>query len=148
MTNANLLYDVQEFATYDPMTPQAYFSLYRTRGSAQAFADIFSPAITSSQAARLYGISYLLEPSGVSGPVGSVFDRKIGNEDLYRVPGAAVATLVALRPNGSLPGKYAFGAPVRVTSSEPQHLEDGHAHHCSKCPPPETLQRARLARNH
>ena len=25
--NANLLYDVQEFATYDPMTPRAYFTL-------------------------------------------------------------------------------------------------------------------------
>ena len=27
MSNANLLYDVQEFATYDPLTPKAYFSL-------------------------------------------------------------------------------------------------------------------------
>ncbi len=30
MVNANLLYDVQEFATYDPMTPRAYFSLDKT----------------------------------------------------------------------------------------------------------------------
>jgi len=120
MANANLLYDVQEFATYDPMTPRAYFSLNKTQGSALAeVEDIFSPAITSSQAARLYGISYLLEPSGVPGPEGSLFDRKIGNEDLYRVPGAAAATLVALRPNGSLPGKFAFGAPVRVAHPSP-----------------------------
>ena len=122
LSNANLLYDVQEFATYDPMTPHAYFSLYNkhTQGSAIAVAeDIFSPAITSSQVARLYGISYLLEPPGVPGPVGSVFDRKLGNEDLYRVPGAAVATLVALRPNGSSPGDYAVGAPVSVAHPSP-----------------------------
>ncbi len=33
MVNANLLYDVQEFAAYDPMTPRAYFSLYKTPSS-------------------------------------------------------------------------------------------------------------------
>ena len=120
LTNANLLYDVQEFANYDPMTPRTYFSLHRTPVSALAeYADIFSPAITSSQAARLYGISYLLEPNGVSGPKGSVFDRQIGNEDLYRVPGAAAATLVAIRSNGSLPGKYAAGTTIKVSHPNP-----------------------------
>ena len=79
MVNANLLYHVQEFAAYDPLTPRAYFSLYKTPTSALAeFEDIFSPAITSTQAARLYGISYLLEPSGDPGPKGSVFDRRVG----------------------------------------------------------------------
>jgi hypothetical protein len=90
------------------------------QGSALAeYEDIFSPAITTSQAARLYGVSYLLEPAGVPGPEGSVFDRRLGDEVLYRVPGAAVATLVALRPNGSLPGTYAVGAPLGVTHPSP-----------------------------
>ena len=107
-------------AAYDPLTPHAYFSLYKTPTSVlDEFVDIFSPAITSTQAARLYGISYVLEPSGVPGPKGSVFVRKLGDEDLYRVPGAAAATLVGLRPDGSLPGKYASGAPVRVTHPKP-----------------------------
>ena len=98
--NDNILYGVQEFANYDPMVPHSYFSLYKTQTSdLSTVEDVFSPAITSSQAARLYGISYLLEPSGVLGPKGSVFDRKLGSEDLYRVPGSGAATLVALKPN-------------------------------------------------
>jgi Bacterial membrane protein YfhO len=120
LTNDNLLYDVQEFATYDPMTPHAYFSLAKARGSEVAGAeDIFSPAITSLRAARLYGISYLLEPTGVRAPRGSVFDRTIGNEDLYRVPGAAAATLVTTPPRAPLPGKYAPGTPVNVAHPSP-----------------------------
>lgn len=120
VSNSNLLYGVQEFAAYDPMTPHAYFSLNNTQRSALAeYEDVFGPAITSSQAARLYGISYLLEPSGVPGPEGTVFDRRVGNEDLYRVPGAAAATLVALRPDGSLPGIDAPGTPVTVSHPSP-----------------------------
>jgi hypothetical protein len=120
MVNGNLLYDVQEFATYDPMVPHAYFSLYKTQTSLLAEQeDIFSPAITSTQAARLYGIGYLLEPSGVPGPNGSVFDRRLGNEDLYRVPGAAAATLLALRQDGSFPGIFATGTPVTVAHPSP-----------------------------
>jgi Bacterial membrane protein YfhO len=111
---------VQEFGAYDPLVPNGYFSLYNTPVSALAsFGDIFSPGITSSQAARLYGISYLLEPSGTPGPKGSVFVRSLGDEDLYRVPGAAAATLVALRSDGSLPGMYASGSPVSVARPDP-----------------------------
>lgn len=120
MSNANLLYDVREFATYDPLTPHVYFTLNDAQGSAIAAAeDIYSPAILTSQAARLYGISYLLEPAGTPGPAGSRFDRRIGDEDLYRVPGAAVATLVALRADGSAPGPYAPGTPVAVVHPSP-----------------------------
>jgi hypothetical protein len=120
MANANLLYDVREFAAYDPLLPRAYFSLYGTPVSEFAeFGDILSPGITSTRAARLYGISYLLERSGGSRLKGSVFVRSLGDEDLYRVPGAAAATLVALRPNGSLPGIYASGSPVGVAHPSP-----------------------------
>ena len=120
MVNANLLYNVHEFATYDPLTPHAYFSLYNAPTSELAeYEDVFSPTITSTQAARLYGISYLLEPFGVPGPRGSVFDRRLGSEDLYRVPGAAAATLVALKENGSFPDKYTNGSPVKVTHPSP-----------------------------
>ena len=120
MVNANLLYDIQEFGAYDPVLPHAYFSLYGTPVSEFAeIGDILNPGITSAQAARLYGIRYLLEPSGVPGPKGSVFVRSLGDEDLYRVPGATAATLVGLEPNGSLPGMYASGAHVKVTHPSP-----------------------------
>ena len=120
MVNANLLYNVQEFAVYDPMVPHAYFSLYgaSTPGFSEA-EDVFTPTVTSARTARLYGISYLLEPSGVPGPSGTVFDRRLGDEDLYRVPGAAAATLVALRQDGSLPDKYTDGEPVTVSHPNP-----------------------------
>ena len=35
------------------------------------------------------------------------------------MPRAAAATLVAVRPNGSLPGNFALGAPVRVAHPSP-----------------------------
>jgi hypothetical protein len=120
MVNANLLYSVHEFGAYDPLVPRAYFSLYGTPVSGfAAIGDIFSPFISSTQAARLYGVTYLLEPSGVRGPPGTVFVRQLGSEGLYRVPGAAAATLVALRPNGSLPDIYASGTPVPVGHPSP-----------------------------
>jgi hypothetical protein len=120
LVNANLLYKVDQFASYDPLLPHAYFSLYGTSVSEVAsFADILSPAITSTQAARLYGIMYLLEPLGQSGPKGSVFVRNVGNESLYRIPGASAATLVALQPDGTPPGIYASGTPVDVNHPSP-----------------------------
>ena len=39
---------------------------------AEEYEDIFSPAITTSQAARLYGISYLLEPTPGSAALGAL----------------------------------------------------------------------------
>ena len=120
MVNDNLLYNVQEFATYDPLTPHSYFLLPNAPTSELSdYEDVFSPAITSTRTARLYGISYLLEPLGAPGPEGSVFDRRLGNEDLFRVPGPATATLVALGKNGSFPDSYVDGAPVAVTHPSP-----------------------------
>ena len=120
LTDANLLYGIQEFGAYDPVLPHAYFSLYGTPVSEFAeIGDILTPGITSSQAARLYGVRYLLEPSGVTGPEGSVFVRRLGDEDLYRVPGATAATFVGLGPKGSVPGMYAAGTPVNVTHPSP-----------------------------
>jgi hypothetical protein len=120
LVNDNLLYNVQEFAAYDPLTPHTYFSLYNAPTSELSeYEDVFSPTVSSTQAARLYGISYLLEPYGVPGPKGSLFVQRLGNEGLYRVPGAAAATLVALGKGGSFPDKYLNGAPVTVAHPSP-----------------------------
>ena len=86
MANANLLYEVQEFASTTHWRRRRTFRCTNAISALAAFGDIFSPGITSSRAARLYGISYLLEPRE-PGPKGSVFDRSLGDEDLYRGPG-------------------------------------------------------------
>ncbi len=120
MVNANLLYNVQEFANYDPLVPHSYFLLHGASTSVLSeYEDVFSPTITSTRVARLYGVSFILEPHGVPGPPGSVFDRRLGSEDLYRVPGAAAATLVPLTHTGAFPGKYDNGIPVTAAHPTP-----------------------------
>ena len=120
LVNDNLLYNVQEFAVYDPLTPHTYFSLHNAPTSELSeYEDVFSPTVSSTQAARLYGISYLLEPMESRVPEVSLFVRRLGNEDLYRVPGAAAATLVPLGIDGSFPDQYLNGAPVTVAHPTP-----------------------------
>jgi hypothetical protein len=76
---------------------------------------MFCPVIDSVTAARQFGVGFILEPHGQKGPAGSVFDQQVGSEELYRVPGASVATLSALGAHGSLPAVDAPGRPVVVT---------------------------------
>jgi Bacterial membrane protein YfhO len=64
-------------------------------------------------------VGFVLEPHGVKGPAGTVFDKAVGNEELYRVPGASVATLSSLGTDGSLPPVTAAGTPVTVTYPNP-----------------------------
>ncbi len=64
---------------------------------------MFCPVVDSTATARLFGVGFVLEPHGAKGPPGSVFDKQVGNEELYRIPGASVATLSALGVHGSLP---------------------------------------------
>ena len=63
--------------------------------------------------ARRFGVGYVLELLGFSGPVGSVYDMPIGNEKLYKIPGAAAATLVAMPAGGGMPGSTPLGRPSR-----------------------------------
>ncbi len=48
---------------------------------------IFCPAVTTVAVAREYGVGYILEAAGRPGPTGSVFVRRLADEDLYRIPG-------------------------------------------------------------
>ena len=59
--------------------------------------------IKTTDDARLFGIGFVLEPGGSPGPPGSVFDKKVGSEELYRIPGASVATLTTGRPTARFP---------------------------------------------
>lgn len=123
LPEANILYGIHEFDAYDPITPNAYFtSWYKTTGrGAGAYIppSAFCPAVTSVEAARLYGIGFVLEPSGEPGPAGSVFVERIGDEALYRIPRSAAATLTPLASDGRWPSPTAPGTPVSVSSPSP-----------------------------
>jgi hypothetical protein len=120
--NAQIDYGVQELALYDPMIPSAYYSSWRrvSNTTPGVVADsVYCPGIATLALARLYGVSYVLEPPGSSGPRGGVFVRTVGSEDLYRMPGAAAATLTPLTPGGRLPDDGSPGTPVAVSHPSP-----------------------------
>ncbi len=118
--NINIVYGVSELAAYDPMLPRRYYQAWAAAtGTAGGYPSEsrYCPGVTSVALARRYGVSFVLESRGTSGPKGTVFDGTIGNEDLYRVPGAALATLVR-SPAGHLPAVDARGTAVAVTHPE------------------------------
>ncbi len=124
---ANDAYGISEFAIYDPLLPKSYDRSWldatgqKNPNGPTPFPNrsVFCPAITSIQLARLYGISYVLEPAGRPGPPGSVFDRAIGNESLYRIPGAARATITPMASSGRYPADNAAGTAVKVNNPNP-----------------------------
>ena len=120
--DVNAAFGVQELAAYDPVIPRVYFLNWRYLTGQQAGPPgsfIYCPAVTTATLARRYGVAYILEPHGSPGPQGGVFDRMVGDEDLYRIPGAAAATLTALPGTGGLPGPDARGTPVTVSHPNP-----------------------------
>ncbi len=120
--NAQIAYGIQELALYDPMIPSAYFSAWNAngRGSAGIPKDsVYCPGVGTASLARLYGVGFVIEPAGAPGPQGGVYDRRVGDDDLYRIPGAAPATVSPLDPDGGLPSTTAPGRPVPVTHPSP-----------------------------
>ena len=117
---------VHELAAYDPMLPQAYFTAWNKFSGSSAVPDeffkpktIFCPAVTTADLARLFGVSLVLTPDGSQAPTGSVYAATLGKLDLYRIPGAAVATVNSLGPDGALPKTTARGHPVSATQPQP-----------------------------
>jgi hypothetical protein len=122
LPEANILYQVDELAIYDPLVPSAYFSSWkRLTGTAggSAYYYLFCPSVTTVADARRFGVGYVLEFHGQPGPVGSVFVRSVGDEELYRIPGAASATLVSAPSGKPLPSEDAPGTPVTVHQPDP-----------------------------
>ena len=113
----NVAYDVQEFDVYDPVTPKVLFGSWEDATGQPAGVgnpvSVFCPAVTSAAEARRYGVAFVLEPLGAAGPEGAVFDERVGDESLYRIRGAATATLTPA-PTGSMPGPGAAGTPVSI----------------------------------
>lgn len=122
LPNAQLAYGIQELGLYDPLIPSAYFSswsalTHQSAGNRRDF--LYCPVVTTAAQARLYGVGFVLEPAGTKGPQGSEYDTTIGGEDLYRIPGAAVATLTPTTKGGSTPPVDANGTAVHVTHPNP-----------------------------
>jgi hypothetical protein len=115
--NTNIPFGIHEFAEYDPIAPLAYFtewSAINHTSSGLSGDYVFTPGIASATVARRYGISYVLERHGDPGPSGAVFVTRLGNEDLYRIPGAAAATLVPSASSTGWPSTDAPGKAVPV----------------------------------
>ncbi|HLI73346.1 MAG TPA: YfhO family protein [Acidimicrobiales bacterium] len=123
LPNANVLYGVHELPVYDPMTPLAFFRTWRTEtgqpGAPAGAPLVFCPAVARASLARRYGVGFVLTSRGAPAPPGTRRVTTVGDEDLYSVPGAAVATLTALNPAGSLPGPDAQGASASVRHPDP-----------------------------
>ncbi|HMK62212.1 MAG TPA: YfhO family protein, partial [Acidimicrobiales bacterium] len=126
--DVNVAFGVHELAVYDPLFPSAYDVSWRqatgvTGAPARRLGapfSVFCPAVTSLSVASEYGVGYIVEPPGHSGPAGTVFVRSIAGEGLYRVPGAAAATVISL--SGSVPRAVpvdAAGRPVAVSHPGP-----------------------------
>jgi hypothetical protein len=120
--NAQLVYGIQELGLYDPLIPSAYFSSWSTlthtsAGNRRDF--LYCPAVTTVAEARLYGLGFVLEPAGTKGPRGSEYDTTIGGEGLYKIPGAAAATLTPVARAGGQPTASAAGTPVAVAHPDP-----------------------------
>ncbi|HLM94903.1 MAG TPA: YfhO family protein, partial [Acidimicrobiales bacterium] len=87
--------------------------------------SIYCPGISSASLARLYGVGFVLESIKAPGlrapgPKGAVFVTQVGKtEDLFRIRGAAAATLTPMPSKGRLPGLNAPGRPVPVTHPDP-----------------------------
>jgi hypothetical protein len=122
LPNANIVYGVHELSVYDPIIPRSYYQSWTAatgRPAGLPTFNLFCPAVMTVAEARRYGVAFILEPGGARSPVGGVFNMKIGDEDLYQIPGASAATISALPRSGSFPPADTVGTPVAVTYSDP-----------------------------
>jgi len=120
--NAQVAYGVQELADYDPALPSAYFSSWKAltgqTGGIKAISG-YCPVITTVASARLYGVGFVLERSGTSGPKGSLLSAHIGDEDLYRIPDSGAASLTPVARLGHGPIGSASSSLVAVAHPDP-----------------------------
>ncbi len=117
LPETNAAFAVHELSAYDPSTPRAYFRVFKL--SSGILVSAFCPVVKTAAQARLYGVGFILEPKGAPQPPGAEFDTTIGDEDLYRVPGAAAATVVAVTGTATRAGPSAAGTAVTVTYPDP-----------------------------
>ncbi len=102
--DVNIAYGVSEFAAYDPILPRSFHTSYgdATGTSTQVIPPygLYCPEITSVRVARLYGVSFVIEPPGVAGPIGTRRVAVLDGEGLFAVPDSGRATLAPLDSTG------------------------------------------------
>ena len=105
LPNVNIVYGIHEFGVYDPIVPRAYYESWgeQSSGTLGGLWWWYCPQITTVAQAQLYGVSFVLEKAGSTGPPGVVFDKNVGNEALFRIPDSSPATLSPLGGHGALP---------------------------------------------
>lgn len=117
LPNSNVAVGLRQFAVYDPMTPRAYYGAWQ-RATGQAggltYISTFCPVVASVGVAQQFGVTDVLEAAGTPAPRGAVFERRIGSQDLYRIPRSGAASLVATS-GGAVPPIGAAGSVVPVT---------------------------------
>jgi uncharacterized integral membrane protein len=120
--NAQVAYGVDELALYDPMIPSAYYSSWRRVSNVPAGIpddSVYCPGVSTAKLARLYGVGFVVERAGSPGPQGGAFVKAVGDEDVYRIPDSALATLTPLTAAGGLPAAVAPSTPVKVSRADP-----------------------------
>jgi len=121
--DVNVVYRVHELADWDPMVPEATFRSLKAATGRPAGAVgaplTLCPAVGDAATARRYGIGFILEHGRGPEPRGTVLVATVGGEKLYRVPGAAAATLAPLGRGGTTPPGGARETPVAVTHPGP-----------------------------
>ena len=116
---SNTLFGVHELSAYNPVTPEAFFRALHAPHAIPVSA--FCPVIKTATEARRFGVGFILVRKGAPAPVGVMFDETIGDENLYRVPGAAAATLSASGRIATACDRDAPATPVAVGHSDPAH---------------------------
>jgi Bacterial membrane protein YfhO len=120
--SVNAAFRVSELDAYDPIIPSSYYTAWRENtGTNTGFPALndFCPLVTTSAEARLYGVSYVLEAKGSPGLKGGVFVKDVGDEALFHIPAAGIATTTPLAASGALPPAHALGVPVKVVQPDP-----------------------------
>ena len=123
--NDNGVYGVHELAVYDPILPKKYFtSWFNITGEypGSQTLNTFCPAVHTVALAREFGVGFVLEETGHAGPIGGVHVRRVGDEELYRIPGAAEATVTPLRGD-AFPPDAVVGTPVDVRHPSPSQWQ-------------------------
>jgi len=121
----NDVFGVRELDVIDGAVPRSYFRSWKLvtgqpggRAGSEGYF-VYSPGITSATVARVYGVGFVLVRHGQRGPIGAVFQRRIGAEDLYRITNSGPATLTPLSSGGALPPLKAVGRTVPVSYPSP-----------------------------
>jgi hypothetical protein len=125
LPESNILFGVHEFDFYDPILPRGYVQSWTDVSRSTPDVPIynsFCPVIATAAEARRYGIEFVLERAGATGPAGAVFDKRVGDEDLYRIPGSVDAVLTPDTSGGRMPPADAPGTPVAVSHPSPSSL--------------------------